>query len=77
MSQNGMYFRPLILESPISKLVLILRNLGLGAAAHPWSGGSGERVSEQIQLPPRIENGGSIVVGKGGTLIAKGFPGSE
>jgi len=48
-----------------------------GAAAHPGTGGSQVRVSEQIQAPPRIGNGGSIVVGKDGTFIVNGPSGSE
>ena len=48
-----------------------------GAAAYPGTGGSQDRDSEQIQPTPRIGNGGSIVVGKGGTLVAKDPSGSE
>ena len=48
-----------------------------GAAAHPGTGGSQDRVSEQIQPTPGIGNGGSIVAGTGGTSVSKDPSGSE
>jgi hypothetical protein len=72
-----MDFPYLIQEAPISKLVLILRNPVRGRLLTRGWAGVETGFQSKSSFPPRIGNGGSIVVGKGGTSTGDGASGQE